>query len=310
MKLKSILLGAGLMLGSLNASALNIALTNDDGWSTPGIQALFQVLTEAGHTVVLAGPLDGQSGSAAAFNIGGLEVTKQAENQYSVALEGGEEGAEPATSGMIGLSILTELTGGQAPDLLVSGINDGANIAGVAPFSGTVGAVIASISLLNGVSTPGLAISADEHCDEEVPLEESTCLEVAEFVRDYIDHLEQRAAYVKGDSPLIPNSRGLNINYPAGAIKGVVTARQGMQPLLGGRPISVVVGCRESCNELEVGESAGGGFLGTEDFSDFEDLEDADSVPFADGYITVVPIRASYDGGAKGFRNYLDKFDF
>lgn len=309
MKLKRILLGAGLLLGSFNASALNIGLTNDDGWSTPGIQAMYQVLTEAGHTVVLAGPLDGQSGSAAAFNIGNLEVTKQAENQYSVALEGGEEGAEPASSGMMALSILTELTGGQAPDLLVSGINDGANVGGVAPFSGTVGAAIASISLLDGLQTPAIAISADEHCDEEEPLGES-CLAVAEFVRDYIDHLTGRQAYVKGNQGLLPNARALNINYPAGTPKGVKTARAGAQPLLGGRPIAVIVGCKTSCNELEVGESADGGFTGTEDFSDFDDIDEADTTYFADGYITVVPIRPSYEVGAKDLKDYLDKFEF
>ena len=309
MKLKSILLGAGLLLGSLNASALNIALTNDDGWSTPGIQAMFQVLTEAGHTVVLAGPLDGQTLSAAALNIGNLEVTNRAENQYSVALEGGEEGAEPAISGMMALAILTELTGGQTPDLLVSGINDGANIGGIAPFSGTVGAAIASISLFNGVATPAIAISADEHCDEEEPLGES-CLAVAEFVRDYIDHLTQRQAYVKGNQGLLPNGKGLSINYPAGTPKGVKTARAGTQPLLGGRPFSVIVGCRTSCNDLEEGESAVGGFLGTEDFSDFDDIDEADSTYFADGYITVVPIRPSYEVGARDLKDYLDKFEF
>ncbi|AQA17728.1 hypothetical protein BST95_05235 [Halioglobus japonicus] len=310
MKLKSLLLGAGLALGSLNASALNIVLTNDDGWSTPGIQAMYQVLTEAGHTVVLSGPLDGQSGSAAGFNIGGLEITKEAENQYSVAVAGGETGAEPATSGIVGMQILTEMTGGQAPDLLISGINDGANVAGATTFSGTVGAAIASISYLNGQSVPAIAISADEHCDEELPLEESTCIEVAEFTLSYLNHLLERPAYVNGDDALIPNLRALNINYPAGTPMGVMTARQGLQPLLGGRAIGLEWGCSTSCAELEVGETAEGGILGTIDFSDFEDIDEADSVYFSQGYITVVPIRGSYDGGAQGLKNYLNTYDY
>ena len=310
MKLKNLMLGAGLGLASLNASALNIVLTNDDGWSTPGIQALFQVLTDAGHTVVLSAPLDGQSGSAAGFNIAGLEITKQAENQFSVAVEGGEIGAEPATSGMVGMQILTDVTGGEGADLLISGINDGANVAGATPFSGTVGAAIASISYLNGRSVPAIAVSADEHCDENLTLEESTCLDVANFLVDYLDHLLERPAYVSGKEDLIPNNRALNINYPAGVAAGVMTARQGVQPLLGGRAIALDFGCRSSCAELEVGEMAEGGILGSIDFNDFSDLDEADSGFFADGYITVVPLRGSYDGGAQGLKNYLNTFDY
>lgn len=308
MKLKNIILGAGLMLGSLQASALNIALTNDDGWSTPGIQALFQVLTEAGHTVVLAGPLDGQSGSSGAFNTGGLEITKQAENQYSVALEGGEEGAEPATSGMVAIQIITDLTG-QAPDLLVSGINDGANVGPAATISGTVGATIASVSYIFGDSIPGIAISADEHCDEDIPLD-SACLEVAEFLSDYIDHLEQRPNYVKGNSALLQREIALNINYPAGTPKGVVVSKQGEQPFLGGAPRSLTLGCSTDCNELAVGESAEGGIIGAISIENFSDIDQADTVDFADGYITVVPLRASYGTNAQGLKGYLKKFDY
>ena len=47
-----------------SSSALVIALSNDDGWDAPGIQAMKAALEGAGHTVTLAGPLDEQSGSS------------------------------------------------------------------------------------------------------------------------------------------------------------------------------------------------------------------------------------------------------
>ena len=63
------------------ASALEIALTNDDGWNAPGIQALKTALRNAGHTVTLAGPLTNQGGSGAAVDLVALRVTKQAEDE-------------------------------------------------------------------------------------------------------------------------------------------------------------------------------------------------------------------------------------
>ena len=307
MNLKSIALGAGLFLASASASALNIVLTNDDGWSTPGIQVVFDALTEAGHTVVLAAPLDGQSGSAAGFNLESLEITKQAENQYSVAIEGGETGAEPATSGAVGAQILRDLTGA-GPDLLVSGINDTANLAASTVTSGTVGAAIHSIALVIGESVPAIAISTDERCEEEAG-KTPECREVADFLVDYIAHLETRPNYVNGKSKLIQREQALNINYPPVEPKGVVVARQGKQPLLAGTVRSLEMGCREDCNDLAVGETAEGGILGAPSI-EVEDIENSDADLYAEGFITVVVIEANYGANAKGLKGYLNKFEF
>lgn len=303
MNLKPLMLGAGLMFGAGTASALNIALTNDDGWSTPGIQALYDALTAAGHTVILAGPLDGQSGSGTAFNIGSLEITLQAENQYSVALEGGEEGAEPATAGAIGLSLVRDITGA-TPDLLVSGINDGANLAAATYTSGTVGAALHAAGLvLGGEEIPAIAISTDERCNEEEELGES-CVEVAEFLVDYIDYLEQRPAFVRGSSTLIPFGRALNINYPPEEPRGVKIARQGKLPQLGGSLRSIEMGCAD-CADLEVGASAQGGIVGTTPFEGEDDVTNSDQVLFSEGFITVVVVQPDLGAQANGLKDYL-----
>ena len=303
MKLRPLILGAGLLIGSGAASALNIALTNDDGWSTPGIQALYDALTAAGHTVILAGPLDGQSGSGTAFNIGSLEITRQAENPYSVALEGGEEGAEPATAGAIGLSIVQEITG-ETPDLLVSGINDGANLAAATYTSGTVGAALHAAGLvLGGEEIPAIAISSDERCAEDAGITDE-CMEVAEFLVDYIDYLEQRPAFVRGSSTLIPFGRALNINYPPVEPRGVKVARQGKLPQLGGSLRSIEMGC-DGCADLEIGTSAEGGIRGTTPFEGDEDVTNSDQVLFSDGFITVVVVQPDLSAKANGLKDYL-----
>ena len=302
MNLKSIIFGAGLAAASTSASALNIALTNDDGWSTPGIQALYEALTDAGHTVILAGPLDGQSGSGTAFNIGGLEVTRQAERQFSVALEGGLEGAEPATSGAVGLSIVAELTG-ETPDLLVSGINSGANLAAATYTSGTVGAALHAAGLFLGASIPAIAISTDDRCPEEEDIIEE-CRDVAHFLVDYIDHLEQRPAFRNGKETLIPYGRALNINYPPVEPKGVKVASQGKLPLLLGDLQSIDLGCSD-CLSAEVGETVGAGIIGLTSLEDVEDVKNSDQAFFADGYITVVVIQPSLGAKAQGLKGYL-----
>lgn len=309
MKFTSIAFGAGLLAASASASALNIALTNDDGWSTPGIQALYQALTDAGHTVVLAGPLDGQSGSGTAFNFSSLEITRQAENQFSVALEGGMEGAEPATSGAVALSILGELTG-EKPDLLVSGINSGANLAAATYTSGTVGAALHAVGLVTGGgSVPAIAISTDDRCNEDAGVTEE-CLAVADFLVDYIDHLIARPAYQKGNSEdLIPNGRALNINYPPVEPRGVKIARQGQLPLLGGSLRSIELGC-SGCLELEIGESTDGGVTGLRSYEGEEDVKNSDQEWFADGFITVVVIQPDLGAKANGLKDYLRTFDY
>ncbi len=308
MILKSITAGLALCLSATSASALNIALTNDDGWTTPGIQALYDALTEAGHTVILAGPLNGQSGSSAAINIGAVEVTREAEFQYSVALPGGEEGAEPSTAGAIAIDIARQVTG-EAPDLLVSGINDSANLAAATYTSGTVGAAIQSLGLLtNAESIPAIAISTDDRCDEDLGPSEA-CRTVADFLVDYIAHLEQRPVFKNGFSRILPDGRGLNINYPPGEVVGVAVAKQGQLPRLIGQPAGAEIGCPD-CASAAIGETVSGGLTGLAPLPD--DLVDhprADQALFAEGYVTVVIIEPSYQGRAVGLTNFLRTYE-
>ena len=305
------------------ASALNIALTNDDGWSTYGIHALYNALTAAGHDVSLAGPLGGQSGSSAAVDVNAvfasaLVITKQAENIYSVAA--GDDSAEPATAGAIASNIVLQANGAP-PDLLVSGINDGANVGPTTQISGTVGAAVVSIGRLIGAPIPAIAVSTDERCEEGSSADDqmvpdpaaipADCEEVADFVVKLVDELEMQRHHKKGKSSILPDGVALNVNYPPGAPLGVKVANQGQSPyvdLLGGAA-SIEVACY-ACLEIAVGESSAGGIFEVVPATG-KDVKDSDSQLFAKGYITIVPIEADYTANPKalkGLAGTLKKF--
>ena len=299
------------------ASALNIALTNDDGWSTYGIHALFNALTAAGHNVTLAGPLSGQSGSSAAIDVNAilgsaLIITKQADDIYSVGTPSGS--AEPATSGAIAsnISLQTNLA---PPDLLISGINDGANVGATTQISGTVGAAITSIGRVIGESIPSIAVSTDERCDEGTSAEDQVvpdpddipgaCKEVADFIVALVDELEMLPHYENGKSGLLPPGVALNVNYPPGAPLGVKFANQGRFPYIAqlGGFNSLEIACY-ACSSLEVGDSSFGGIAGVTPILQ-EDVKGSDSALFAEGYITIVPIEADYTANAKASQSLL-----
>jgi 5'-nucleotidase len=306
-----------------HSTALVVAVSNDDGWDSPGIQALKSALEGAGHDVTLAAPLDEQSGSSAAINfVSNLVITKESANEYSVAVAGGTEGAEPATSALIAIGIAKDANGGVAPDVLVSGINSGANIGAATQISGTVGASIVSIANgLNG-SVPAIGISTDEPCDVDDPpggdlpaclaVNDAHYANVASFMADFIAHLETKPGFLSGEPGLLPAGVALNINYPPldpHDIQGVSLNRQGRVLMLGGAPLNVDFVCF-ACSVIPVGASSPGG-IGGAGFDPTPDVKGSDAAAFADGYITVVPIEADYTAAKKGrFKSVIRKFDF
>ena len=302
-------LALGLLFLPTQSLALVVALTNDDGWSSPGIQALRAALEGAGHTVTLAAPLDEQSGSSAALNItSDLHITRQSVNEFSVAIAGGVEGAEPASSSLIAIAIARDANGGVNPDVLISGINAGANIGAAAQISGTVGSTI--VALANGLngSIPAIGISTDEPCDVDEPPggDLPACLavnaahyaEVAAFLVDFVAHLETKPGSLSDEPGLLPPGVGLNINYPplpAAAIQGVKLTRQGRTLVLGGVPLNLDYRCF-ACGFIPVGASSPGG-IGGAGFDPTPDVADSDSSAFTSGFIAVVPIEPDYTAG-------------
>lgn len=121
-----------------------ILVTNDDGYFSEGIAALTEALQRLGDVTVVA-PASEQSATAHSLTLTRpLRVRQLEKNRYSVD-------GTPTDCVMLALTkILPE-----PPDVVVSGINHGANLGDDVSYSGTVaGAFEAAI-----FNVPGIAVS-------------------------------------------------------------------------------------------------------------------------------------------------------
>ena len=212
-------IAVGLMLAPAAAIArggsggpLNIVLTNDDGFETENIQALYQALVDAGHNVVLSAPYLGQSGTSG--QIAFLEpILPTSEPSEGGLLPAGSPGVGPTTLGanqfyvdgspaasvLYGIDIAAESLFGGPPDLVLSGPNEGNNLGLVTPHSGTVGATVTALNL----GIPAIAISADR--TDLTPAE-------AELIADISVRVVDAVNGHRGIN-LLPGT-GLNVNIP------------------------------------------------------------------------------------------------
>jgi 5'-nucleotidase len=186
---------------------MRFLLTNDDGIYARGLTALYRELSRDAECIIVAPEIE-QSAVGHAITISRpLMVRKARKNGrflgYAVA-------GTPADCVKIGIS---ELAGGPV-DLVVSGINLGANVGINVLYSGTVSA--ATEAAIQGI--PSLAISLDTHREADFSV-------AARFAR-------RMAAFIL-ETPL--PQVALNVNVPAipeEEIRGVVVAKQGRARLM------------------------------------------------------------------------------
>ena len=192
--------------------SLKIVLTNDDGFETRNIQALYAALVAAGHNVILSAPYLGQSGTSGQVAFV-RPITPTSEKSVGGLLPAGSPGVGPTTiapqqfyvdgspvaSVLYGIDIAAESIFGGPPDLVLSGPNEGNNLGLVTPHSGTLGATVAALNL----GIPAIAISADrsDRTAEEAALIAQISLQVVDAVNG-----------PKGIR--LPSGTGLNVNIP------------------------------------------------------------------------------------------------
>ena len=188
---------------------MRILVTNDDGYNYKGLKTLVEILRPLGELVVVA-PKYHQSGMSMAVSLGfkPLAVKKfyQAEGEQWWYVD-----ATPASCVKWGLD---EIFAPGIPDLVVSGINHGANTASAVLYSGTLGA--AQEGALAGVLSVG--VSLDELSRDP---DFSAAKELFPSILQKI--IESRSSrfgvYYNVNFP----------NLPAESIKGVKAARQGIE---------------------------------------------------------------------------------
>lgn len=135
---------------------VRLLVTNDDGIAAPGLHMLALAVRDAGHDIVIAAPAVQSSGSSASImaddDDGHISVERR-------TLDGLEEVATYAVHGGPGLIAMIAARGafGAPAEVVLSGINHGANVGRAILHSGTVGAALTGG--LNGAW--GMAVSLD-----------------------------------------------------------------------------------------------------------------------------------------------------
>lgn len=187
--------------------SVRILVTNDDGVHAPGLVPLAAALVDAGHDVFVVAPTSDRSGSGAAL---GKFWGDKPPPVMAIEWPARPDISVHAIDAPPGTAVLAAILGGfgAAPDLVVAGINPGANTGHLVVHSGTVGAALTGV----GLGVPGIAVSlmwGEEH-DYRYDTAAAFAVAAVEW------------ASTPGDGP-----RLLNINVPNVAIdeiKGVKEA--------------------------------------------------------------------------------------
>jgi 5'-nucleotidase len=134
------------------ATMPRVLITNDDGVDAPGIAALSAAIPPP-YAVTVAAPLHEASGMSAALTA----VTDQGRIVVERRVVAGREAYGVAASPAYIVVLATLGAFGDRPDLVLSGINRGANAGRAVLHSGTVGAALTAAT--NGIRA--LAVSLD-----------------------------------------------------------------------------------------------------------------------------------------------------
>ena len=108
---------------------MNILISNDDGYQATGIVALYEALKDLGRVEVVA-PEQNNSAKSNALTLHSPLYVHQASNGFRYINGTPADCVHIALTGLLGYK----------PDLVVSGINNGANMGDDTIYSGTVGA--------------------------------------------------------------------------------------------------------------------------------------------------------------------------
>lgn len=196
-------------LAPISASALNILLTNDDGYDSIGISVLHGALLAAGHDVTVVAPAENQSGKGGSINTGVFDFTP-GEGLMQIINHGGgvfSVAGSPVDSVKAGLDIIMK---NNPPDLIVSGCNFGQNIGKPGSnTSGTEGAALrAAYSGLPGIAcSVGLIFSESR---DDFPSTIAAFAPASDYMVRAIAALEAQ----NGSSVLPNKTAALNINFP------------------------------------------------------------------------------------------------
>jgi len=171
-------------------------VTNDDGVQSPGLHALAERLREIGDVVVVA-PDREVSGISHALTVAEpLRYEKVEEGVYAV---------EGTPADCVNLAVVNLLPA--PPELVVSGINRGANLGEDVTYSGTVAGAMEGAML--GITSFAMSLTSKQSEDFKT---------ASEFAA--------QLAHIVTEKKL-PLHTFLNVNVPVGTVEGVRITNQG-----------------------------------------------------------------------------------
>jgi len=232
---------------------MKILLCNDDGISSAGLLALYRSVSDLGEVFVVA-PESGQSAVGHSVTLDRPISCRRVhvhESFWGYAVDG-----RPADCVKLALVELLP----DRPDLLVSGINAGANVGINVLYSGTVAA--AAEGALFGIPSVAVSLEMGQELDFEW---------AARIARKVLDRLLQSG---------MPPGALFNVNIPArrpGVPRGVRLARQSTMPM---------------ADRFRKSEDSGKVLYWLEgDFADCSDGPETDLHALRQGYVAVTPLK-------------------
>jgi 5'-nucleotidase len=179
-------------------------LTNDDGVRAPGIQAVFGALCDE-HDVVMVAPQTQRSAASQSFTFGrSYTVQKVNDNCYQCS-------GSPTDCVMFGLSELGPF------DVVISGMNQGANVAWDIWYSGTVGAAFEAARRQVPAIALSLNVLPDDPEDSTSHQYEAACQQFARYVRQSLVEVIRPGMLLNLN---FPNSKTMAEKAPQVAVPG------------------------------------------------------------------------------------------
>lgn len=184
---------------------MKFLLTNDDGIHAPGLEVLEEIARAFTDDIWICAPAEEQSGAGHSLTLSRpVRLRQHGERRFSVS-------GTPTDAVTLGLRKVMDGT----PDVILSGVNRGANLGDDVTYSGTVSAAIEGA--LAGIRSIALSqVYASEGMGDTVPF----------------DVARKWGARVLGpllDAPL-PRRTLVNVNFPAvplEKVNGIRVVRQG-----------------------------------------------------------------------------------
>lgn len=184
---------------------MRILLTNDDGIHAPGLEVLEAIAREFTDDIWVCAPDEEQSGMGHALTLTRpVRLRQHGERRFSVT-------GTPTDSVTMGLRKVVDA----APDVILSGVNRGANLGDDITYSGTVSAAIEGA--LAGIRS----IALSQVYSRNGEADESTFDAARKWGKRVLSPLL--------DTPL-PDRSLVNVNFPplaAEEVKGIRVTRQG-----------------------------------------------------------------------------------